>query len=86
MEDTETTDITLLVGSEKTPVAAHRAILAARSPIFKAMFFGNMAESDSNCKQMHLPEVAPKAFIEFKKYLYSGCASITGDIVIELLR
>lgn len=41
--DDATSDITLLVQDERLP--AHRAILGARSPVFKAMFFGAMRES-----------------------------------------
>ncbi|KAG2613568.1 hypothetical protein PVAP13_4KG359952 [Panicum virgatum] len=36
------TDITFLVAGE--PVAAHRSVLAARSPVFMAEFFGDMKE------------------------------------------
>lgn len=35
---------------------------------------------------MALPEVDGAAFVEFKRYLYSGCAAIHSDTVIELLR
>jgi len=35
---------------------------------------------------MSLPEVDEAAFMEFKRYLYCGCATIESDTVIELLR
>lgn len=38
-------DVTLVVAGES--FAAHKAILASRSPVFMAEFFGNMAESHS---------------------------------------
>lgn len=36
-------DVTLVAG--ETPVKAHKAILAQRSPVFKAMFESRMSES-----------------------------------------
>uniref|UniRef100_A0A0D9WT20 BTB domain-containing protein n=1 Tax=Leersia perrieri TaxID=77586 RepID=A0A0D9WT20_9ORYZ len=39
-------DVTFLVAGE--PVAAHRCVLAARSPVFMAELFGNMKEKDSS--------------------------------------
>ncbi|GIX92626.1 speckle-type POZ protein [Caerostris extrusa] len=39
-------DVTLQVGSEEFP--AHKAILAARSPVFKAMFTRDMQETARN--------------------------------------
>mmetsp|Transcript_44149 Transcript_44149/g.141525 ORF Transcript_44149/g.141525 Transcript_44149/m.141525 type:complete len:128 (-) Transcript_44149:1098-1481(-) len=41
--DDTTSDVALQVQDARMP--AHRAILAARSPVFKAMFFGPMLES-----------------------------------------
>jgi hypothetical protein len=42
-------DVCFHVGEKKEVFYAHRTILAARSPVFEAMFFSNFAESsDSN--------------------------------------
>ena len=41
--DNHLSDVILRVGDRKFPV--HRAILAARSPVFRAMFTSNMKES-----------------------------------------
>lgn len=47
MKKKETTDVTFKVEREKFP--AHKLILAARSPVFEAEFFGAMAEAQLKC-------------------------------------
>ena len=41
---------------------AHKFILAARSPVFRAMFYGNMAETK---KKIYIPDVSKKIMSEF---------------------
>jgi len=58
-----------LVGEE--PLKAHRLVLAARSAVFKSMFFSSgMAESASNSKVQML-DVEPQAVRPFLQYLYT---------------
>ena len=43
-------------------VAAHKLILAARSPVFEAMFYGELAESDN---EIELPDIEKIPFLLF---------------------
>jgi hypothetical protein len=61
-------DVTLLVGSAS--ILAHKAVLAARSPVFKAMFTNHMQESKENI--VHLDDVETSSFGLFLRFLYSS--------------
>lgn len=64
LERSETGDITFLVESVKIP--AHRWVLAAASPKFKAQFYGLRADSDV----IEMPNVSAAAFNEFLQFFY----------------
>ncbi|TVU50161.1 hypothetical protein EJB05_01521, partial [Eragrostis curvula] len=58
------TDVTFIVSGESLP--AHKNILAARSPVFKAEFFGEMREKTSRCIEIKEMETAVfKAMLGF---------------------
>jgi BTB/POZ domain len=61
-------DVTVRVGDRSFP--AHRAILAAQSPVFRAMFTSGMREQQSGC--IELGDVAPHAFAVMLRYAYGG--------------
>ncbi|KAG2607847.1 hypothetical protein PVAP13_4NG300400 [Panicum virgatum] len=63
-------DITFLVAGE--PVAAHRSVLAARSPVFMAEFFGNMKEKASLCVEINDMEV--EVFRTLLYFIYTDTA------------
>ncbi|TVU50157.1 hypothetical protein EJB05_01517, partial [Eragrostis curvula] len=57
-------DVTLIVSGES--LSAHKIILAARSPVFKAEFFGEMKEKTSRCIEIKEMEAAVfKAMLGF---------------------
>eukprot|EP01083_Nonionella_stella_P102428 291379_1 len=64
-------DVTFEVGEERTEFVAHRLVLAARSPVFKAMFFGGMRESQLS-ETVGIDDVSPAAFEFILKYIYTG--------------
>ena len=47
---------------EKDRVAAHKLILASRSPVFEAMFYGELAETSN---EILLPEIEKIPFLLF---------------------
>lgn len=51
---------------------AHKLLLALRSEVFDAMFFGHLAEQGV----VDVPDVHPDGFDVMLRYLYSGCARI----------
>ncbi|KAI3876102.1 hypothetical protein MKW92_040621 [Papaver armeniacum] len=61
------TDITIQVGNES--FKAHKSILAARSPVFKAMFFGVVG--NPNMETVSIKEVDPFVFKAMLLFMYS---------------
>lgn len=67
------TDVTFLVGGEAFP--AHRAVLAARSPVFEAQLLGAMA--DATAPSITVQDMEPAAFRAMLQYMYTD--SLLGD-------
>ncbi|XP_030534638.1 BTB/POZ and MATH domain-containing protein 3-like [Rhodamnia argentea] len=61
------TDINIIVG-DKT-FKAHKLILAARSPVFRARFFGPMG--DSNIEKLVVEDVDPSIFQAMLEFIYT---------------
>lgn len=66
--DEGTADVVLVVGEAQLP--AHRAILAARSPVFRAMFFGSMSEVTA--REVPIQAFAAPTMRLLLQFLYSG--------------
>ncbi|XP_052203272.1 BTB/POZ domain-containing protein At4g08455-like [Diospyros lotus] len=65
------------------PIPAHRAVLASRSPVFRAMLENEMEESLSGT--IKLGDVSCDALHSFVHYLYSAEASLDEGMAIDLL-
>ena len=63
-------------------IPAHKYVLATSSPVFFAMFYGNLAEKSN---EIHLPDADSSSFLEFLKYLYSDECKLTVEIAIDVL-
>mmetsp|Transcript_44148 Transcript_44148/g.141519 ORF Transcript_44148/g.141519 Transcript_44148/m.141519 type:complete len:457 (-) Transcript_44148:77-1447(-) len=66
--DDTTSDVALQVQDARMP--AHRAILAARSPVFKAMFFGPMLESGA--AEVQVSTFSAQTMRLLLRFIYSG--------------
>lgn len=66
-------DVTFLVEGVKFP--AHRNILAARSPYFRALLYGGLSETTKIENELKVPLEAFKALL---KFVYTGCISLKG--------
>ncbi|TKS67447.1 Speckle-type POZ protein-like A HIB -like protein 2 [Collichthys lucidus] len=64
------TDCSLYVGGQE--FKAHKSILAARSPVFNAMFEHEMEESKKN--RVDISDVDPDVFKEMMGFIYTGKA------------
>ncbi|XP_059132290.1 speckle-type POZ protein-like [Peromyscus eremicus] len=75
------TDCCLLVGGQE--FRAHKAILAARSPVFRAMFEHDMEESKRNRLEIH--DVEPRVFKAMMDFIYTGTAPDLDSVAAAML-
>ena len=70
-------DVTFLVGPEKSPVKAHKLILAAKSDVMDRMLYGKLAESQQ--RTVSLLNTDPTAFEALLQYIYTGEVEVEVD-------
>ncbi|XP_034018000.1 BTB/POZ domain-containing protein 6-B-like [Thalassophryne amazonica] len=77
-------DVHFIVGppGNTHSVPAHKYVLAVGSSVFSAMFYGDLAEGQS---QVHIPDVEPSAFLVLLKYMYSDEIELDADTVLATL-
>ncbi|XP_051953904.1 BTB/POZ domain-containing protein 6-B-like isoform X1 [Xyrauchen texanus] len=77
-------DVHFVVGppGESQKVPAHKYVLAVGSSVFGAMFYGDLAEGES---EIHIPDVEPAAFLILLKYMYSDEIELEADTVLATL-
>lgn len=75
------TDVVLEVGSEL--FHAHRVVLAAASPYFKAMFTGGLKECEMS--RVKLQGVSPTAMARLVRFMYTGRIRVTENTVCQIL-
>eukprot|EP00743_Colponemidia_sp_Colp-15_P008539 GILK01009292.1.p1 GENE.GILK01009292.1~~GILK01009292.1.p1 ORF type:complete len:287 (-),score=25.32 GILK01009292.1:69-905(-) len=82
----EVPDITFIVGSEKTPMFAHKKVLSSRSDYFDHCFNRGFAESHKAI--IEKPNISPSTFGVVLQFLYLGSFPLdhlTRDAIMELL-
>ena len=79
-------DVHFSVGTnDETPetreqtVPAHKYVLGISSPVFYAMFYGSLAETQDT---VEIPDSNYDSFVEFLRFLYCDEAELTVDIVM----
>ncbi|XP_058509562.1 speckle-type POZ protein isoform X2 [Solea solea] len=80
-ENSRFTDCSLCVAGQK--FQAHKAILAARSPVFSAMFEHEMEESKKN--RVEINDMEPDVFKEMMCFIYTGKAPNLDKMADDLL-
>ncbi|GAA5845097.1 hypothetical protein JCM11251_000008 [Rhodosporidiobolus azoricus] len=66
-------DVTLILeGSDSTPFAAHRAILASRSPYFRSLLLGNFGDSQQTAYTLPAPPFTAASTTFVLGYIYAG--------------
>ena len=68
--------------SESKVIPAHKFVLAISSPVFFAMFYGQMAETTDT---IHLPDCEYESLLELFRFLYSDEVNLSGGNVMQLL-
>ncbi|XP_068672353.1 BTB/POZ domain-containing protein 6-like [Montipora foliosa] len=67
---------------ESKVIPAHKFVLAISSPVFYAMFYGQMADARSS---VELPDCEYESVLEFFRFLYSDEVQLTGSNVMRVL-
>ncbi|XP_065577159.1 speckle-type POZ protein B-like isoform X2 [Artemia franciscana] len=80
-ENQRFSDVTLSVGGKE--FQAHKAILAARSPVFAAMFEHEMEER--RCNRADINDVESDVFREMLRFVYTGKATCLDRMADDLL-
>lgn len=84
LENRQWADCKFMVGEEPVQkvLEAHRLVLAMASPVFGAMFFGNMAETSES---ITVKDVQPDAFEKMLEYVYTDQINLTSfDLACEI--
>ena len=76
LDDPSTHDVTFKT-SNGGSVSAHRAIVAAGSPVFHTMLYGNMKER--NEKEIKLPSVDTETLKVLLSFLYTGKIEVDSE-------
>ena len=63
-------------------IPAHKFVLAISSPVFYAMFYGQMAETTDS---IELPDCEYDSLLEMFRYLYSDKVNLSGSNVMQVL-
>jgi len=69
-------DLKLVCGLRRVELLCHTNILAARSPVFHAMFQHDTVEAQN--KEVEMTDVEPEVVEEMLEYIYTGKTSSTG--------
>ena len=68
--------------SRPVRVPAHKLVLAISSPVFEAMFYGQMAEKG---EEVELPDTDSHSLLEFLRFVYCDEVNLTADNVGAVL-
>lgn len=63
----ELSDVSFLVGPERTKIYAHKCLMAAGSDVFKAMLFGELKETSN---EIVIPDVSHSVFLNMVRYAH----------------
>ena len=63
-------------------IPAHKFVLAIGSPVFYAMFFGEMAETKNS---IEVPDCEYESLLELFRYLYTDVVNLSGSNVMHVL-
>eukprot|EP01084_Bolivina_argentea_P130125 229740_1 len=78
-------DVTFIVGNneQKTSFKVNRLFLASISPVFKAMLYGAMKESQQNA-EIEINDIKSNAFKSVLKYAYCNDPELTPDNIVDV--
>ncbi|XP_063414549.1 BTB/POZ domain-containing protein 6-like [Mytilus trossulus] len=74
-------DVTFNVGADKTPIMAHKNMLASASPVFYSMFEGPLAEKGT----VDIADIEPEYFNMILQFIYTDTITVDSNNVRNLL-
>ncbi|XP_071180603.1 BTB/POZ domain-containing protein 6-like [Mytilus edulis] len=74
-------DVTFIVGQDKSPIKAHKYMLASSSPVFFNMFNGAVAEKGD----VRIPDIKADVFIELLQFIYTEENDITNENIHDMI-
>ena len=80
LEDKEFTDVNIIV--EGQSFSAHKAVLASRSPVLRAMLRSDMKEKEEG--SIKLGDISSAAWKIFQRFLYTGTFDPDTECELEL--
>mmetsp|Transcript_305 Transcript_305/g.567 ORF Transcript_305/g.567 Transcript_305/m.567 type:complete len:452 (+) Transcript_305:137-1492(+) len=83
MSDGSFSDVTFVVGEMQTKIYGVRSVLAAISPVFKAMLYGEMQEREIS-SEIKIPDCCPQAFKSIIKYSHGIDPQISIENCLEV--
>lgn len=86
----EFSDIQFLIGAKREPIYAHRAILSARSEVFRTVLrqqtnAQNVSLHSVKQNPLVLEDEKPEVFLTMLDYMYTNCCTLTFDLAPDLL-
>ena len=66
----------------KQVIPAHKFVLSINSPVFEAMFYGELAETTDS---IELPDCEYESLLELFRYMYSDEVNLSGSNVMGVL-
>ena len=69
-------------GSESKNIPAHKFVLAISSPVFNAMFYGELAETKDS---VEISDCEYESLLELFRFIYSNETNLTSDNVMQLM-
>jgi speckle-type POZ protein len=81
LDDTTSADVTFVVNNERIP--AHKIILAARSPYFRAML---VTEAQQGGSDIIIQDISPAGFRALLLYLYTDELAFDDTLLVDVLR
>jgi speckle-type POZ protein len=77
LDSTDGSGVSFSVGGETFP--AHRAVLAARSPVFKKQLLGSMADAKT-MSSITIHDIAPATFKVMLRYMYTDACPADAEL------
>ena len=80
--NSEMSDISFTCEGSHKIFYAHKYVLGTSSAVFKAMFYGDLAEKNS---VLHLSDTDEESLEEFLRFLYTDKCNLTTDNVVSVM-